>query len=194
MRRSLSVLTLLILAPAFLVAGQSSPSSDLSVTHTVFPPAGLVASAVIYTITVRNAGPDAGQSVVVTDSLPPGVSLFSCSSTTSGICGGSGSDVTVSFSSLNPGAQGVITIIGIVECVVATGMTLTNTIRVTSASGDPTSSNNSSTTSIGAFNQPPLIECPNDVAVVVPAGQGFAEVGYPEPEFFDKCPGTTLVC
>ena len=195
MRRSLSSLALLFMVHGLLFAGGSSSSSDLSVSQTAVPsPNVLVASAVIYTITVRNAGPDPAQSVVVTDTLAPGVGLFSCSSTTGGTCGDAGNDVTVSFNSLAAGGQAIITIIGVVECTVSTGTAITNSIRASSASSDPNSSNNTSSTTAIAFNQPPLIACPDDVSLVIPAGQATTEVAYPEPDFFDKCPGTVVSC
>lgn len=195
MRRLLSALTLIFLIQGLLFAIGQSSSSDLSVSQTAFPsPNVLVASAVIYTINVRNAGPDPAQSVVVTDSLAPGVSLFSCSSTTGGVCGGTGNDVTVSFTSLASGGQATITIIGVVECEVSTGMSLTNSVRVSSASADPSSNNNRSDNTVVAFNQSPLIACPDNVSVVIPVGQGSTVVAYPPPDFFDKCPGTVASC
>lgn len=194
MRQSLAIFAILISANGSLSRSNSAQGSDLSVSHTVFPPTAVNASAVIYTITLINSGPEPAQSVIVSDILPQGVFLFSCSSTTGGTCAVSGAEITVSFASLAAGAQAVITIFGVVDCSVATGTALTNLVTVSSASSDSNPDNNSSATIVGTFNPPPLIGCSDNVVVAVPAGTRSVVVNYPPPEFFDKCPGTVVFC
>ncbi|MET0649710.1 MAG: VWA domain-containing protein [Pyrinomonadaceae bacterium] len=120
-----------------------SGSANLSITKTVAPN-GVVAAGteLTYTLTVNNAGPDAATSVVVSDNLPLTTSFVSCASTGSGVCGGSGNNRTVTFSSLASGASATITLKTQVGASVPDGTTIENTATISSPVDDPNSSNN----------------------------------------------------
>ena len=98
-----------------------------------------------YTLNVTNNGPDTAPSVVVTDNLPSDVTFIDCSATQGGICGGTASSPTVSFTSLANGVTAVITIRVTVGSGLTTGAVITNTASVTSTAVDSVSGNNSDT-------------------------------------------------
>src|SRR5215472_13436133 len=96
-------------------------------------------------------------SVTVTDDLPAETTFVSCSSTGSGVCGGSDNNRTVTFASLASGQSETITLVANVNCSVADGTTITNTANVTSFTPDPDTTNNSATATTTASNPPPTI-------------------------------------
>jgi uncharacterized repeat protein (TIGR01451 family) len=82
--------------------------ADLAVTKTA-PQYAVVGSNIPYTINVTNNGPSAAESVVITDTLPAGTTLVSCS-TSSGSCGGTAAAPTISAASLATGATATATL------------------------------------------------------------------------------------
>jgi uncharacterized repeat protein (TIGR01451 family) len=89
-----------------------------------------------YTITVTNLGPATAGNVVVSDTLPGGVSLVSVSPLTgSNLVGGV---VTVSLGDLGSGATAVVTLV----VHPTTGGTITNSAGVSSSVLDPFKGNN----------------------------------------------------
>jgi len=133
------------------------PSADLAITKSASSGTITTGSDVTYTINVTNNGVSPAQSVVVTDNLPSGVTFVSCNSTGGGVCGGSGNNRTVSFSSLASGASATITLVATVNCEVADGTLITNTASVSSNTGDPDTDNNSEDETITASNSAPVI-------------------------------------
>ncbi len=118
----------------------TSKRADLQITKTA--PAGPVGTgdALAYTLTVRNNGPDAATSVVVTDVLPAGVDHMS----SPGCTYASGTrTVTCTVASLANGASQAFTINTTVNA--SSGGSIANTATVSSAVTDPTPGNNSST-------------------------------------------------
>jgi uncharacterized repeat protein (TIGR01451 family) len=99
---------------------------------------------------VTNGGPDTAQSVAVTDSLPSEVTFVDCTSDQGGVCGGTTSAPTVSFSSLASGVTATITIHVTVNSNVTSGTLITNNASVTSVTGDSNGGNNttSATTTV----------------------------------------------
>jgi hypothetical protein len=118
-------------------------TADLSIIQTDSPDPVTTGSNVTYTITVTNNGAGNAQTVVVTDNLPANVTFVSCASTGAGVCGGTGNNRTVNFSSLASGASATITLVATANGAAAT--TITNTATVSSSTSDPNSSNNSAT-------------------------------------------------
>ena len=118
-------------------------TADLSVTKADSPDPVVTGGDVTYTITVTNNGPGVAQSVVVTDNLPANVTFVSCNSTGGGVCGGTGNNRTVTFSSLAIGASATITLVATADG--AGGTTITNTASVSSATTDPNGANDSDT-------------------------------------------------
>ncbi|MCM3903249.1 MAG: DUF4214 domain-containing protein, partial [Pyrinomonadaceae bacterium] len=119
-------------------------SSDLSINMFDSPDPVAVGSTLTYTITLTNAGPDRGESVVITDSLPAQVNFISCSSTAGGVCGGAGVNRTVTFSTLAAGEMVSVTLVTGVNSSVSGG-TMSNTTTVSAATSDPNAANNSVT-------------------------------------------------
>lgn len=131
--------------------------ADLAITKIVAPNPVLTGSNVTYTITVANNGPGAAANVTVTDNLPASTTFVFCSSTGGGVCGGSGNNRTVNFTSLAAGASATITLVASVNCPVADNTVLTNTATVSSSTPDPATNNNSAMVTAIASNPPPVI-------------------------------------
>lgn len=137
-------------------------AADLSITKSDSPDPVTTGSDVTYTITVTNNGPGSAQSVVVTDNLPAAVTFVSCSSTGTGVCGGTGNNRTISFSSLASGASATITLVATANGV--GGTTITNTATVSSTTTDPNSGNDSATSTTAVQAVAPNISI-NDISV-----------------------------
>lgn len=101
-------------------------------------------STLTYTITLTNTGPDRAESVLLTDNLPAEVTFISCSSLGAGVCGGTGNNRTVTFSSLAAGEVVSVTLVTGVNSSVSGG-TISNTATVSSPVSDPNPANNSVT-------------------------------------------------
>jgi uncharacterized repeat protein (TIGR01451 family) len=114
-------------------------------------------SNLTYTITITNKGPDAAESVTVTDILPEATIFVSCSATGGGVCGGMDNNSAVTFASLAPGASANITLVVSVKCSVANGEIVWNTAMISSATFDSDESNNAATTATTVSNPPPII-------------------------------------
>jgi uncharacterized repeat protein (TIGR01451 family) len=143
-------------------------AADMGVTETVAPSPALAGTNVTYTITVTNNGADIAQSVTLTDNLPAAVSFVNCSATGGGVCGGSGNNRIVSFTSMASGASATVTITATVSCAVSNGAAIANVVSVTAATPDPASGNNSASASFTASNPP---------ASLVPTGETFSSDG-----------------
>lgn len=124
----------------------SEPPTDLSITQSASSSVVAVGSNITYTLTVTNLGPGAASAITVTDNLPSSLTFVSCSSTGSGICGGSGNNRTVTFDSLPNGNSEVITLEATVGASAAGS--IGNTSIVVAGTPDSNSSNNSATSSV----------------------------------------------
>jgi uncharacterized repeat protein (TIGR01451 family) len=155
-------------------------AADLAIIKGASAPTILVGNDVTYTLTLSNNGPDAATSVTVTDNLPAAVAFVSCASTGNGMCGGSGNNRTVSFSSLASGASATITIVATLTCSVSDGEIVGNTAAAASIVRDPVSGNNSSSANFTVSKAAPVISPTSatfameggdaTVAVTVPSG------------------------
>lgn len=94
------------------------PVADLSITKTASPDPATINQPLTYTLTVSNNGPSAATGVIVTDTLPSGVTLASasagCAGTTAIVCNvgvlNNGSSATVSIAvTVTIGAGSLIT-------------------------------------------------------------------------------------
>lgn len=121
------------------------------------PTVVLTGSNVTYTITLTNGRPIQADNVVVTDLLPPGLTFVSCGATGGGVCGGSGSNRTVTFATLAGNATETITLVTAVDCSIVNGSTISNTASVTADTPDFNPTNNSATAIVTASNPPPVI-------------------------------------
>jgi uncharacterized repeat protein (TIGR01451 family) len=112
-------------------------------------------SLLTYSLTVKNKGV-LPANVTVTDNLPAGLTLTKCSATGNGVCGGSGNNVSVTFSQLAANATEVILLSVNVSGSLTEGTVINNTAFVSSPLVDPDTSNNSSTASITVTTVPIL--------------------------------------
>jgi uncharacterized protein (TIGR03437 family) len=136
-------------------------SADLSITKSDSPDPVTTGSEVTYTIVVKNNGAANAQSVVVTDHLPGSVSFVSCAANNGGVCGGSGNNRTITFTSLASGSSATITLV--VTANGAAGSTISNTASVSSSTPDSNAANNSATTTTAVQASLPGLSI-NDVA------------------------------
>ena len=114
-------------------------SADLSVTKTGAPTPVIAGQTVVWTVTVTNAGPSAAAGVTVVDDLPPGVTLVpppGCTGTT---------QLTCAIGTIGAGASATVTITATVAPDLEGGSRLVNTAAATSSTPDPTTSNNTAT-------------------------------------------------
>ncbi len=119
-------------------------TADLSITKTDSPDPVTVGSDITYTITVANNGIGAAQSVLVTDDLPASLTYVSCNSTGGGVCGGTGNNRAINFSSLAVGSAATVTLVATVNGT--GGASISNTATVGATTTDPNSGNNSAVT------------------------------------------------
>lgn len=114
-------------------------SADLSLSITDSTDPVQCSSSLTYTINVSNTGPNAAEAVTVRDTLPPGVTFVSATST-QGTCSVT-STVTCTVGTMASGGSATITIV----VSPAAGGTITNTAAVGLNTTDPNLVNNSST-------------------------------------------------
>ena len=123
----------------FTVVTPLTTGADLVLVKTGTPTAN-PGDTVAYTVTVRNLGPSDAANVVVTDTLPAGLTFVSAPG-----CSASGNVVTCTVGTLavNVSVQRVIA--ATVNGTVAPGTSLENSAVVTSTTGDSNPLNNSAT-------------------------------------------------
>jgi len=124
-----------------LVVTHSAPGADLSIIKSDNPDPVIAGNNLTYTVTVSNAGPLSATDVVVTDTLPAGVSFVS----TSGCAEDANGVPTCSLGTIASGANAQYTVIVTVDP--ATSGSITNDVSVTSAVTDPDPDNNSTSQS-----------------------------------------------
>jgi uncharacterized repeat protein (TIGR01451 family) len=120
----------------------SPASADISVTKTASPNPGQVGQTLSYRIVATNNGPANATNVIVTDSLPAGVTFGSVSAT-QGNCGGTGM-VSCILGSLPVGASAIVTI----NVTPTAQGQVANSATVSSSEGDFDNSNNTSTATV----------------------------------------------
>ena len=116
------------------------PAADVSLTDSASPAPVVQGATVTYTLVAANAGPDNATGVVVSDTLPAGVSFSSASAG----CVNSAGTVTCSLSSVADGASQTATI---VVTAVAVGDQV-DAAGVSADQPDPDTSNNSASAGV----------------------------------------------
>src|SRR5262245_50692227 len=86
-------------------------TADLAISKTAGPDPVTAGSNLTYAITITNKGPDAAESVTVTDSLPAATMFISCDSTYGGVCSGAENNRATTYASLAPGASAVVNLV-----------------------------------------------------------------------------------
>lgn len=119
-------------------SGSTSPAviagpaqADLELTKTTTSTTVTTGSILNYTITVTNAGPSSASNVVVTDTLPAGLTLISATPS-QGTCNAT-NPVSCNLGTIINGGNATI---ALSTQVTATGGTITNSASVTSTEGD----------------------------------------------------------
>src|SRR5262249_2755916 len=115
------------------------PGADLSLSMTGSPHAVAAGQPLTYTLVVANHGPFTATDVILTDTLPVGVS-FGSASPAQGTCSQSGSPITCPLGTLLTGQQTTATI-RVTALATATG-SLVNRATVTSDLADPNPADN----------------------------------------------------
>ena len=116
-----------------------SPQADLAVAKTVDEPIPAEGDLIVYTVTVDNNGPDGATNLVISDTLPLGVTFVEVHSSQGSYAGPTG---PWNVGDLDPNAQATLTLSATVEPGTA-GQTITNTAEVfTVDQFDGTGSNN----------------------------------------------------
>ena len=132
-----------------------TPTSDVGIEKTSNSSSVSPGATIIYTLTVTNAGPTAADGVVVTDTLPDGVTHLS-TTTSRGSCNIAGQIVTCQVGDMAVDDLVVVTITVRVDSSSA-GSDVTNSAAVSSSSPDPDPSNDISSTSVSVTANPPIL-------------------------------------
>ena len=115
--------------------------ADLSITKTDNVDPAVAGGQVTYTVMVNNAGPGSANNVVVTDTLPTGMTLIS----TTGCSEDPSAVPTCSLGAIPSGGSASYTITVGIDADFGSGITLTNVASVTSDTNDPDTGNNMTT-------------------------------------------------
>ncbi len=170
-----------------------SVEADISLNQSVSASSVVTGTNVTFTIRVANLSPAAALGVVVADNLPASLTFVNCAADGGGVCGGSGNNRTISFSSIAANTTATITLVATVNCSVADGTVIRNSLFANTATVDPVISNNMSSATTTASNPPPVIIPPQSFnAVASSPGSTGAIVNYPAPIVTDNCPDVTL--
>ena len=116
----------------------AGPFADVGVMQVASPNPGSIGLPMTFTVTVSNAGPDGASAVVLTDTLPAGVT-FSSATPSQGSCSGTG-PVSCALGALAPAASATVAIV----VVPTSAGFITNTAFISAAEQDPVSANNQS--------------------------------------------------
>jgi uncharacterized repeat protein (TIGR01451 family) len=130
--------------PSSFATAQLVATADLAITMTGAPDPAFTRAEIVYNITVTNNGPDAATGVVLTDTLPAGVTL---SPVPIPNCSSAGGIVTCTLGTL---ASGASTTMRIVVTPNVAG-NVTNTACVSAGEHDPDQSNNCATVNTGVL-------------------------------------------
>ncbi len=121
-------------------------NADLSVAISASSPNVVAGQNVTYTISVTNNGADPA-AATVTDSLPTGFSVVSCSATGNGAC--IGNSAAANFYLLQSGETQTVTLVASTSLSIANGTVTTNNVSVSNSSAvDANAANNSASATV----------------------------------------------
>lgn len=158
--------------------------ADLTVTKTTAGSTAVTGTSIDYTLSVSNQGFVPAGNVLLSDVLPPELSLVGCSS--SGTCAGSG----VTFTSLAGNAAQTATISAQLSCAVADGSRIVNQAYGTFDLSDPTPVDNASAATITAVNPAPVISGLSVEKSLLWPPNGKMNTVTVNYSVTDNCPGT----
>ena len=152
---------------AFYVFG---PTANLAIAKSDSPDPVIAGNQLTYTVTVSNAGPSDATGVVVSDTLPAGVTFVS----TTGCAEDPNGVPTCTLGTIAASGSASYTIT--VDVDSGTLGTITNSATVSSTTTDPDTSNNTAsenTTVIAQANGPPeiskdFLDCPTEIGIHLP--------------------------
>jgi uncharacterized repeat protein (TIGR01451 family) len=147
------------------VVSPATSTADLKIVKTAGAASVPVGSALTYTLTVSNLGPDAAAGVTVRDTLPPGVTFVSAAGAGWQSSAGGGV-VTFTTGSLAAGASSVLTVTILAP---TTPGNITNVSTVTSNTPDTNPSNNTSQVTVAVTAAPPPAGPSQQVYAPLPA-------------------------
>ncbi|MBU0457897.1 DUF11 domain-containing protein, partial [Patescibacteria group bacterium] len=128
------------------------PEADLEITI-IGPATVMRGGSINYVLTASNNGPNTAQSVVVTDSIPSGLTFNSGASSVG--CSQQGGNIVCDNFDLNNGSSRMFIVEFTVSPTYTCGGTINNETVITSSTIDPVSSNNTSSTVATTVNCPP---------------------------------------
>jgi 6-phosphogluconolactonase (cycloisomerase 2 family) len=121
-------------------------SADVSVSVSASSPNVVAGQNVTYTITVTNNGADPA-AATITDSLPLGFSVVSCSATGNGAC--VGSSAAANFYLLQSGESQTVTLVATAGSSIPDGTVTTNSVSISNSSAvDANAANNSASVNV----------------------------------------------
>ncbi len=136
------------------------PTADLQITMNGSPVL-LSGAQQTYTISVKNAGPDAAVSATFLDVLPAQMTFLSLTAPAGWMCTapavGSTGNVSCTNTSLAADAEAQFTLNTVVACATANGVQMLNSAGVTSDTVDPDTANNTASQQLTVSNPPPVI-------------------------------------
>jgi uncharacterized repeat protein (TIGR01451 family) len=150
---------------------QVQASADLSITKSSSTPTAVAGTSFSYTLSVSNNGPSDASGVVISDTLPAGLSFRSSGS--SNACTASGQLVTCSVNSLAADQTVDLTVVVDAAASLPAG-TVSNTVSVEGSQPDPLNSNNSSTETINVSREADLSITKSGSTPSVVAGASFS--------------------
>ena len=119
--------------------------ADLGVVKAVSSTASQIGGALTYTVDITNSGPSAASNVVITDTLPAGVTFISGTGPSGEALSEVGGVVTANVATMASGETGTITINVNIEAGAASN--IINNVDVTSDTGDSNPANDSASAS-----------------------------------------------
>jgi uncharacterized repeat protein (TIGR01451 family) len=120
--------------------------ADLGITKVASSAVGTVGQTINYIITFGNAGPSTAVNVTVTDVLPTGLTLVSAQASI-GTINSTTASLTVTLPSMPIGTTGTMTVTAAVGA--GAPSSIVNVAAITSQTLDPSTANNSATSTIG---------------------------------------------
>ncbi len=132
-------------------SSSSAPSNtaDMAITKTANPTTVAIGQETVFTISVTNNGPAAAQNVIVTDTLPSGLTFVNAVMTNGSF---NGSQWTLG--TMNPGNSATMQL----RARMNVSGSVTNTATVSSTTQDPNLGNNSASATVSGSNQTGCIE------------------------------------
>ena len=133
--------------PIDATAGVKVLDADVAVAKTVNFATPNEGDTVVFTVTATNNGGGGASNVVVTDTLPAGLSLVSANASQGSGCSGS-APITCQLGTLANGASATVTISASVDSGLGDLALLTNTASVAADQNDPVAANDTATASV----------------------------------------------